>query len=55
MQQKPEKSRGMSILAIQSSTRSCQSTGKRVFRNGTDRHTTHAHRDLETELALPHS
>ena len=45
----------MPILAIRSTTRSLQSTRKRVFRNGTDRQThtqtTTGHRDLKTELA----
>ena len=43
-------SRGMPMLAIHSLTRSLQSTVKRVFRDGTDRHT-YGHRNLETELA----
>ena len=38
------------MLAIHSLTRSLQSTVKRVFRDGTDRHT-YGHRNLETELA----
>ena len=43
--------RGLPLLAIYSSTRSLQSTGKRGFRDGTDTHTTHGHCDLETESA----
>ena len=49
-------SRGMPILAIHSSARRLQSTGKRVFHDGTRKHTqthTHAtdgHCDIETEL-----
>ena len=46
---------GIPILAIHSSSRSLQSSGKRVFRDGTDRqidtHTTDGHSDLETESA----
>ena len=45
----------MPILAILSLTRSIQSTGKQVFRDGTDRqtdtHTSHRHSNIETESA----
>ena len=44
-------SRGMPLLAIRSSTRIFQSTGKRGFLDGTNTPPTHGHRDLETELA----
>ena len=49
----PKMSRGMPILAIHSSSRSLQSTRKRVFfvMARTHTHTTFGHRDLETESA----
>ena len=43
-------SSGMPILVLCSSTRSLQSTGKWVLRDGLDTHTTDGHSDLETEL-----
>ena len=46
----------MPILAIRSSTRRVQSTGKRVICDGTDtqdtQDMTYGHRNLKTELAL---
>ena len=39
-QQQPENPKGMSILALRPLAKSLQSTGKRVFRDGTDRRLT---------------
>ena len=41
----------MPILAIRSLTRSLQSTGKWVIRDGTHTHTTEGHRILESQSA----